>query len=452
MRCEHACHSFFLFAMRCARLVLLLPLLLSLTACSGGDTPTDGQNDDDLPDGPFANLITTEPLAPSPIRITLADVPEPYHSASASQSARVEPMPDEPVLQAPAGFTVNVYASLLDGPRQLALTPDGDVLVAESQADRIRRLRDADGDGSADGPDDINETFADAANKLDRPFGMVFGGDAFYVANEGAVRRYAFSTGQTRLDGTGTVLATLPTGGHWTRNLALAPDGQQLFIAIGSASNVTPENLPRASVQVMNRDGSDLRTFAHGLRNPVGLAFHPSTGALYTTVNERDRLGDDLVPDYFTRIQAGAFYGWPYAYLTPDNLDPRRLDDGRSERPDLAAQTQTPDVLFQAHSAALGLAFYDADAFPAHYQGGAFVAFHGSWNRSPATGYKVVFVPFDDQGQPEGFYEDFLTGFLSDPANPTTWARPVGLLVLPDGSLLVSEDGNGRLLRVTYTG
>ncbi len=437
--------------MRCRACLALLPLLVGLAAC-GEQPPTDGRHDDALPDGPFANVIETDPLTPVPIHLTPADLPAPYHSASASQSARVVAMPEAPRLQVPDGFTVNVYASRLDGPRRLVLSPDGDVLVAESRANRIRRLRDTDGDGSADGPDDVHDVFADAANALDKPFGMVFTADALFIAGEGAVRRYPFAPGQTRLEGTGTVVTTLPTGGHWTRNLALSPDGRQLYVAIGSATNVDPEPLPRASVQVMNLDGSDQRTFAHGLRNPVGLAFHPTTGALYTTVNERDRLGDDLVPDYLTRLQEGAFYGWPYAYLTPDRLDPRRLDDGRSERPDLAAQTRTPDVLFQAHSAALGLAFYDATAFPERYRGGAFVAFHGSWNRNPATGYKVVFVPFDAAGRPTGAYEDFLTGFLSDPAAPTTWARPVDLLVLPDGSLLISEDGNGRLLRVTYTG
>ena len=203
----------------------------------------------------------------------------------------------------------------------------------------------------------------------------------------------------------------------------------------------------------MNLDGSDQRTFASGLRNPVGLDFHPTTGELYATVNERDGLGDDLVPDYFTHIQQNEFFGWPYAYLTPQNLDPRQTNrQGESNNPELASQTKTPDVLFQAHSAALGLQFYDGNTFPDRYQNGAFAAFRGSWNRSAGTGYKIVFIPFDSEGRPTGNYEDFLTGFLIDPSGPTTWGRPVGLLVMPDGSLLITEEANGVIYRVQYEG
>jgi glucose/arabinose dehydrogenase len=200
----------------------------------------------------------------------------------------------------------------------------------------------------------------------------------------------------------------------------------------------------------MNLDGSDRETFASGLRNPVGLDFNPVTKKLYTTVNERDGLGDDLVPDYLTGLSAGEFYGWPYAYLQPNLLDPRLVNNGKSVNPQLAARTKTPDVLFQAHSAALGLQFYDGKTFPEKYRNGAFVAFRGSWNRDRGTGYKIVFVPFDVAGKPKGYYEDFLTGFLLDPAIPSTWGRPVGLLVLPDGSLLLTEEANGRIYRVQY--
>ena len=197
-------------------------------------------------------------------------------------------------------------------------------------------------------------------------------------------------------------------------------------------------------------DRWNLRTFASGLRNPVGLDFQPETGALYATVNERDGLGDDLVPDYLARVEDGAFYGWPWAYLAPDLLDPRlTTDEGESARPALTARTRTPEVLFQAHSAALGLAFYDRDAFPARYRGGAFVAFRGSWNRSRGTGYKIVFVPFEG-GRPTGAYEDFVTGFLIDPTVPRTWGRPVGVLVRTDGSLLFTDETGGRVYRVSY--
>lgn len=200
----------------------------------------------------------------------------------------------------------------------------------------------------------------------------------------------------------------------------------------------------------MKLDGSDREVFAFGLRNPVGLDFHPKTGDVYVNVNERDKLGDNLVPDYFTRIEKDDFYGWPYAYLTSENIDPRRIEGDRSERPDLVAKTKTPDVLYESHSAALGLAFCAGEQFPERYRNGAFSAFRGSWNRSQGTGYKIVFVPFDAQNRPVGHYEDFVTGFLTDPEGPSTWGRPVGVVFAPDGSLLFTEEGNGRIYRVSH--
>lgn len=395
--------------------------------------------------------ITTTPLTPAPIRISLDDLPVPYASDSASQSPQVVPVPEDPSLSVPAGFTVNVFAEGLDRPRWLALTPAGDVLVTETRQNRIRRLADTDGDGVAD----TVTTFADSSNGLNIPFGMAFSEDAFFLGNTDAVLRFPYQVGQQSLDENGETIAALPGNGyrqHWTRNVVIAPDGDKLYVSVGSQSNVDEEPLPRASVQVMNLDGSAQETFAYGLRNPVGLDFHPTTGELYTTVNERDGLGDDLVPDYLTQIQPGEFFGWPYAYLSPQLLDPRQMEGDRSKQPELVATTATPDVLFQAHSAALGLQFYDGNTFPERYHGGAFVAFRGSWNRSQGTGYKLVFVPFDNAGQPLGYYEDFLTGFLIDPSGPTTWGRPVGVLTLPDGSLLFTEEMNNRIYRVQYNG
>ncbi|NJO43516.1 MAG: sorbosone dehydrogenase family protein [Cyanobacteria bacterium CRU_2_1] len=449
---------------------LALLLLVAVAACSPQSTqPQVSESPDavepsltDSPDAVAAspepqaskNVIQTEPLSPEPIRITLADLPQPFATESASKSPNVVPIPSDASLNVPDGFVVNVFAEGLDRPRWLALTPSGDVLVTETRQNQIRLLSDRDGDGVAEVNQAENQVFANQSNGLNIPFGMAFAGDYFFLGNTDAVLRFPYTTGQEQLSGTGEKIADLPGGGynqHWTRNVVAAPDGQQVYVSIGSRSNVDEEELPRASVQVMNLDGSNLQTFAYGLRNPVGLDFHPTTGDLYTTVNERDGLGDDLVPDYFTHIQQGEFYGWPYAYFTPNLLDPRQSIDGRSINPDLAAQTHNPDVLFQAHSAALGVQFYDGTTFPEKYRNGAFVAFRGSWNRNQGTGYKIVFVPFGQDNRPIGHYEDFVTGFLTEPSVPTTWGRPVGVLILPDGSLLFTEEANGRIYRVQHT-
>jgi glucose/arabinose dehydrogenase len=431
------------------QIIIFSLLLLLLPACRFQPRAGEPASPLALPSSAKATAtsINTQPLTPQPMRVTLESLPPPFATDSATRPPQVVPIPERPTLQVPAGFQVNVFAEGLEQPRWLALTPTGEVLVTETRQNRITRLRDADGDGVAEG----RQTFADAGNGLEIPFGMAFAETYFFLGNHNAVRRYPYRPGQQQLVGRGEQLAELPGGGyrqHWTRNVVAAPDGQKLYVSIGSRSNVDAEELPRDSVQVMNLDGSQQQTFAFGLRNPVGLDFHPRTGELYTTVNERDGLGDDLVPDYLTRLQPGEFYGWPYAYLRPDWLDPRQRVGSQSANPELAARTQTPDVLFQAHSAALGLKFYTGKTFPEKYRGGAFVAFRGSWNRNRGTGYKVVFVPFNQQGRPQGYYEDFLTGFLLDSAVPTTWGRPVGLLVLPDGSLLVTEEANGRIYRI----
>ncbi|BAY31352.1 L-sorbosone dehydrogenase [Nostoc carneum NIES-2107] len=442
------------------RFLPLLLLFTAVTACNQTSASLDNstpqpsasvvQQADNSPQQP-KNIVRTEPLSPTPIRIGLNNLPAPFATESASKRPQVVAIPQNPVLRVPSGFTVNVFAEGLDAPRWLALTPDGDVLVTETRQNRIRLLRDSNGDGVAD----VRKTFASSQNGLNIPFGMAFGGNSFFLGNTDAVLQFPYSKGQQQLSGTGKKIADLPGGGynqHWTRNVVVSPDGNKLYVSVGSESNVDEEPLPRASVQQMNLDGSQKQTFASGLRNPVGLDFHPVTKALYTAVNERDGIGDDLVPDYFTRLQQGEFYGWPYAYLTPNNLDPRQKANNQSKRPDLAARTTTPDVLFQAHSAALGVQFYDGQTFPQKYRNGAFVAFRGSWNRDRGTGYKVVFVPFNNQGRPQGYYEDFLTGFLLNPSTPTTWGRPVGLLVLPDGSLLVTEEANNRIYRIQYKG
>jgi glucose/arabinose dehydrogenase len=399
--------------------------------------------------------IRVEHFEPVPIRITLKELPPPYQTPSATRPPRVLPPPDDALLRVPAGFHVNLFARVPSA-RWLTLTPDGDVLCAASQQEKIVLLEDRGHRGVAE----RQSVFLDKSSGTNQPFGMAFTKDAFYLGNTDAVLRYPYQRsasgdGPPMRLGRPVKIASLPGKGynqHWTRNVIVAPDGKKLYVTVGSATNADPEPPPRASVLQMNLDGSQRKVFASGLRNPVGLAFHPQTGELYATVNERDGLGDNLPPDYFARVAEGAFYGWPYAYFAPQNLDPRLLKDGRSLRPDLAARTRTPDVLFQTHSAALGLAFSSGMSFPEKYRHGAFVAFRGSWNRSRGTGYKLVFVPFDAQGRPKGWYEDFLTGFLLDPAGPTVWGRPVGLLMLPDGSLLFSEEINGRIYRVRFSG
>ena len=412
-----------------------IPATTAVDSTSNGESPT---------------TIATENFTPTPIKITLADLPQPYATESASKPPNVISVPDNPTLQVPQGFTVNVFADNLPQVRWMTLTPDGDVLAVQSKQNKINLLRDKDDDGVAE----VKSIFGDRNNNLDQPLGMTFAGDSFYVANTGEVLKYDYQPGQLKLEGTGTEITQLTPGGynqHWTRNVVTSPEGNKLYVSVGSRSNVDPEELPRASIQVMNLDGSDRSTYGYGLRNPVGLDFHPITGELFTTVNERDLLGDNLVPDYFTGVKQGGFYGWPYTYLAPNLLDPRRLDGNKSERPDLAAKTITPDVLFQSHSAALGVQFYDRQLFPQKYHNGAFVAFRGSWNRDRGTGYKIVFVPFGEDDQPLGYYEDFLTGFLVNPDGPDSFARPVGLLVMPDGSLLLAEDGNGRIYRISYS-
>ncbi|NEP80068.1 MAG: hypothetical protein F6K39_19025, partial [Okeania sp. SIO3B3] len=405
-------------------------------------------------------LIETEPLELEDIFISLESLPEPVINSGGTSATPIA-IPDNPVLQVPDGFTVNVFADNVfpqnENPRWLGVTPTGDVLVTSlnffnETNPQILLLRDTDGDGTAD----FSKIFADGENGLNAPFGMVFTEDFFYVGNTNSIVRYPYNIGDTEINGTGEKIADLPGGGgHFTRNLAISPDNR-LFVSIGSDGNVTIEDLPRASVQVMNLDGSDRETFAFGLRNPVGLDFNPITGQLFTTVNERDFLGDDLVPDYFTGLEQDEFYGWPYVYLSPDFPDPFITIDNpnfvpETQTPDFVAETQTPNVLFQAHSVPLGLQFYDGETFPEEYQNGAFVAFRGGFNRQEPTGSKIVFVPFDENGNATGAYQDFLTGFLDvSEDRATTWGNPVGLQVLPDGSLLFTDQQHNRIYRIQF--
>ena len=361
---------------------------------------------------------------------------------AAVNGPRLVPRPAGAQFDVPPGFTVETYAEGdFTNPRWMALAPNGDVFVADSKANQIQLLRDSNNDGRVDS----RHVFATGLNQ---PFGMAFWRDYFYVANTDSVVRFPYRAGQTRAEGQPEKIADLPGRGynqHWTRNLIFRPDGQKMYVTVGSETNVSVEAEPmRAAITEFNPDGTGKRLYAGGLRNPVGLAFQPGTTTLWTSVNERDRLGDDLVPDYLTSVRDGAFYGWPYAYIG-QNIDPRR----RGERPELVRQTVVPDVLIQAHSAALGLVFYEGAMFPEEYRGDAFVALRGSWNRTRRTGYKIIRVPFRG-GRAVGGYEDFVVGWLMDEQSDDVWGRPVGLLLLKDGSMLITDDGANKIWRVSY--
>lgn len=339
----------------------------------------------------------------------------------------------------PPGFQASIFASGFAEPRWLAVAPNGDVFVADSGAGEVIVLRSAPSLGGAS-----REIFAD---HLSLPFGIAFHDDYVYVANSAQVVRFRFDPKTSQRLSQAEPILDLPGGGyrqHWTRSLAFSPDGTKLFVSVGSRSNVGIEKDPRrAAILAVDPDGRDMRVYASGLRNAVGIAFDPSSGELWAAVNERDDLGDDVPSDYFTHVIPGGFYGWPYAYLG------QHVDNRVSSRPDMVAKTIAPDVLLGAHVAPLQFAFYDKQEFPAEYRGGAFIAEHGSWNRRMLSGYQVVFVPFRN-GVPSGPPAPFFSGFAPDPAGKHVYGRMVGVAVAADGSLLVSDDGQNVIWRVSY--
>jgi glucose/arabinose dehydrogenase len=392
------------------------------------------------------------------------DLPRPGATPSSANVSRVVKRPSDALPQVPAGFKVELFAEGLSRPRQMRLAPNGDIFIAETGAGRIRVLRAADG---ASKPS-ANEIYASA---LSRPFGIAFYPDGdnpqwVYVANTDSVVRFPYKVGDLKATGKGeTVVADLPHGyGHSTRDIVFTRDGKRMLVSVGSASNDAegmgspPQGLPawndthppgaswgseqdRADVLMFDPDGKHPAIFASGIRNCVGLAVHPLSGDVYCSTNERDGFGDNLVPDYVTRVREGAFYGWPWYYIG-NNEDPRHA----GQRPDLKGKVSVPDVLIQAHSASLGLTFYNGSTFPSEYRGDGFAAEHGSWNRSKRTGYKIIRIRLKD-GVPTGEYQDFVTGFVID--DDEVWGRPVGVAVAHDGALLFSEDGNGTIWRVT---
>ena len=400
-------------------------------------------------------------------KLTPSDMPAPLASAPAANPSRVVARPAGTSPKAPPGFTVELFASGLKQPRVVRTAPNGDVFVAESGAGQVRVYR-------SDGASAVPTSHVFAAN-LSRPFGIAFYPPGpnprfVYVATPAEVVRFPYQNGDLTASGPAEIIvANLPSGGsHWTRDIVFSADGKSMFISVGSSSNVADSMPPlqgselagfkathalgaawgpeedRADVLAFDPEGKNRRVFAAGIRNCSGLTVRPEDAALWCVVNERDILGDDLPPDYATKVTEGSFYGWPWYYIGA-NEDPRR----KGERPDLVDKIAIPDVLIQPHSAPLGITFYEASQFPPEYKGDAFVALHGSWNRAKRTGYKVVRLLFKN-GKPTGEYEDFLVGFVADDAN--VWGRPVDVAVTSDGSLLVTDDGGGVIWRVRYQG
>jgi glucose/arabinose dehydrogenase len=431
-----------------ARASALLAAILPLTAC--------GKNSE-LPEqatyGPHPVLPE-----PSPSLLPILDV--------APAKGWTEGMTPKPA----SGLTVTAYATGLDHPRWLYILPNGDVLVAETDApprpedergikgwltglimamtgargksaNRITLLRGVGRDGRAE----VRRTFIEGLNS---PFGMALIGSDFYVANTDAVQRFPYVEGATHIEAQAERITDLPAGTlnhHWTKNLLASPDGRRLYATVGSNSNAAEHGLEReesrAAILEIDPSNGKQRIFASGLRNPNGLARHPETGALWTVVNERDELGSDLVPDYLTKVEDGGFYGWPYSYFGR-HVDPRVLP----QRPDLVAEAIVPDYALGNHTAALGLAFSERSALPETYRNGAFIGLHGSWNRKPKSGYKVVFVPFVG-GRPAGPPIDVLTGFLDE--HDRASGRPVGVAMDTTGALLVADDVGNTVWRVT---
>jgi glucose/arabinose dehydrogenase len=386
-------------------------------------------------------------------KITLADLPEPNPEESVDNGPDVIPRPSNAWPEALPGFKVDLYASGLKNPRFIRAAPNGDVFLAESSAGEIKVFRGIDNNGKAE----KMEVFATGLN---RPFGIAFyplGADPkwVYIGNTDAVVRFPYQNGDMKARGRAEKITDLPGGGllrgggHWTRDVAFSNDGKKMYVSVGSRSNNddadnNPAEKHRADVLEYNPDGSGFRIYASGIRNAVGIAVHPQTGELWGSVNERDGLGNNLVPDYITHIQDGGFYGWPWYYMG-GHPDPKHV----GKHPELKNKVLTPDVLLQPHFASLEMTFYTGQQFPAEYRGDAFASEHGSWNRSKRTGYEVIRVPLKN-GKASGEYQDFLTGFTT--AEGQVWGRPVGITVAKDGSLLVSDDGSNSIWRVSYEG
>jgi glucose/arabinose dehydrogenase len=382
-------------------------------------------------------------------KITVADLPAPYATSSAGNAPTMVARPEGVLPKAPPGFKVNLFAEGLDTPRVIRVAPNGDIFLAESGSGQIRIYRGM----TADGKPKQTAVFA---KHLDRPYGIAFyplgpNPQWVYIGNTNAVVRFPYRNGDLQARGPAQHIVDLPHGpGHWTRDVAFSLDNKTMYVAVGSGSNVddpdtTPAEKDRADILAFNPDGSNMRIYASGIRNPSGIAIDPKNGQLWTTVNERDGLGDNLVPDYITSVREGGFYGWPWWYMG-GHQDPRH----EGKHPELKDKVITPDVILQPHNASLQITFYEAHRFPNDYQGDLFAAEHGSWNKATRVGYEVIRVPRHHTGKASGDYEDFLTGFVLPDGR--VWGRPVSVTAAPDGSLLVTDDGSNSIWRVDYVG
>jgi glucose/arabinose dehydrogenase len=425
------------------KMIALVLIAASLSACQDANEKAKEKN--------------TTPADTISIKVEEVVLPEPYATKSVKNNSKVIGWGTDKMPTAPEGFMVNNYADSLDHPRWIYVAENGDVFIAESNsphsalekatgknksADRITLLRDANNDG-------IAETRTVFLKGLNKPFGMLIIGDNFYVANTDGVVQYPYKAGSTSITAAGKKIVSLPAGPrHWTRNIVTNAAKDKIYIAVGSSSNVAEDGIEkenrRACIIETNLDGTGEKIYASGLRNPVGMDWAPGTSTLWAAVNERDELGDELVPDYLTSVKEGGFYGWPYSYFG-QHEDPRLKE---KNQPDLVKKAIVPDVALGNHTASLGLAFYKAKSFPEKYRGGAFIGQHGSWNRSVLSGYKVVYVPFKN-GKPSGKMEDFLTGFIADNAKSEVYGRPVGVAVAKDGSVLVADDGANIIWKIS---
>jgi glucose/arabinose dehydrogenase len=406
----------------------------------------------DSAQSPFSDYRTQSPGTWH--KITPADLPKPFATRSVDHGPRVSSRPKGAMPKVPEGFKVEEYASDLDNPRLVRTAPNGDLFIAESEPGRIRVLHGR----NAQGHPEQTSIFVDGLNL---PFGIAFyppgpNPQWVYVGNTDSVVRFPYQNGDLKARGKAAkVVSNIPGGGHlrggghWTRDIAFSNDGRKMFVSVGSLTNVddpdqNKQEFHRANILEFSPDGSGRRVYASGIRNPVGIAVDPSTGQLWTSVNERDALGDNLVPDYITHVQDGGFYGWPYYYIG-GNQDPRH----QGRHPELKSKVIVPDVLLQPHIASLQMLFYTGSQFPAEYQGGIFAAEHGSWNRETRTGYEVIYVPVKN-GKATGQYQDFMTGFVTPEGK--VWGRPVGVAVAKDGALMVTDDGSNSVWRITHVG